>query len=38
VGVPTPYNDMVVQLVREAEAAGVVPTFTESLARLRSLR
>jgi 2-dehydropantoate 2-reductase len=37
VGVPTPYNDMVVQLVREAEAAGVVPTFTESLARLRAL-
>jgi 2-dehydropantoate 2-reductase len=36
VGIKTPYNDLVVQLVKEAETAKRVPDFTTNLARFES--
>lgn len=36
-GVPSPYNDLVGRLVREAEAAADVPDFATSIARVRAL-
>lgn len=36
-GVATPYNDMVVRLIREAESEAAVPSFSDNLARLREL-
>ncbi|HWQ60949.1 MAG TPA: 2-dehydropantoate 2-reductase [Negativicutes bacterium] len=36
-GVPTPYNDKVVELVKEAEAKGMVPDFATNLKRFEVL-
>lgn len=38
VGVKTPYNDFVVQLIKEAENTRTLPDFNENLARFESLR
>ena len=37
VNIPTPFNDMVVTLVQEAEASGKLPVFADNLARFRAL-
>ncbi|KHF39371.1 ketopantoate reductase family protein [Halalkalibacter okhensis] len=36
-GVNTPYNDLVVQLIKEAEATKKVPTFSDNLARFEEV-
>jgi 2-dehydropantoate 2-reductase len=36
-GMPTPYNDMVVTLVQEAQSRGVLPVFDDNLARFHAL-
>lgn len=37
VGIPTPFNDMVVTLVQESQASKKLPVFAENLARFRAI-